>query len=138
MSRPAVPYTGPRGLERLDRTADRERLERLAWLLDDQFRIPGTDWRIGWDAIVSAVPVLGDTAAGLVSVYLVSEARRLGAPKRLIAKMLVNVGLDWAVGMIPLAGIVFDAAFKANRRNIRLLLAHLGRDEPPAPARLTR
>ena len=104
-----------------------ERLERLAFWLDERFRIPGTNWRIGLDGLLGLVPGIGDSATALLSLYLVLEAKRLGVPNGVILRMLANVGLDAAVGSVPLLGDLFDVAFKANRRNMRLLRRHLGR-----------
>lgn len=103
-----------------------ERLERLAFWLDERFRVPGTNWRIGLDGLLGLVPGVGDTATALLSLYLVLEAKRLGVPNGLILRMLANVGLDAAVGSLPLFGDLFDFAFKANRRNLRLLRRHFG------------
>lgn len=104
-----------------------ERLERLAFWLDERFRIPGTNWRIGLDGLLGLVPGVGDTATALLSLYFVLEAKRLGVPNGVILRMLANVGLDAAVGSLPLLGDLFDVAFKANRRNLRLLRRHFGR-----------
>jgi hypothetical protein len=103
------------------------RVERLAYWLDERFRVPGTNMRVGLDGLVGLVPVVGDTATMLAALYVVYEARRLGAPASLIARMLVNVGLDSLVGTVPLVGDLFDMGFKANRRNLRLLRRHLER-----------
>lgn len=97
------------------------RLEALAHLLDSAFLIPGINRRIGIEAIIGLVPVVGDIAGMVISSYIVAEARRLGAPRWLIARMALNVAFDGAIGIVPLAGDLFDAAFKANRRNVRLL-----------------
>lgn len=102
-----------------------ESLDRLAHWLDDRFTIPGTDIRFGLEGLLGLVPGIGDTATSLLSLYLVAQARRLGAPWRMIVRMLVNVFLDWLIGLIPLAGDIFDIAYKANRRNITLLQEHL-------------
>lgn len=103
------------------------RVERLAYWLDERFRIPGTNWRVGLDGLVGLVPGIGDTATTLAALYVVYEAHRLGAPASLIGRMLVNVGLDSLVGTVPLIGDLFDMGFKANRRNLRLLRRHLER-----------
>jgi hypothetical protein len=102
-----------------------DRLDALARLLDARWRIPLTPWRIGLDGIAGLVPGLGDAAGGVVSAYLVWEARRMGAPTSLLARMAVNVALDVTVGAVPVAGSIFDIAFKANLRNVRLLQAYL-------------
>ncbi|WP_246338145.1 DUF4112 domain-containing protein [Azospirillum oleiclasticum] len=102
-----------------------ERLRRLTRLMDSRWRIPGTRIPIGLDGIASIAPVVGDSATALVSAYIVWEAARFGLPKSLVARMIGNVGLDWAVGSIPVLGTIFDIAFKANRRNLDLLHEHL-------------
>ena len=102
-------------------------LDLLAALLDSRWRIPGTSIRFGLDALVGLVPVLGDAATGIVSVYIVLRARSCGAGKTLVARMLGNVLLDTVVGSIPILGSIFDVYFKANNRNIRLLRRHLHR-----------
>lgn len=110
------------------REASLARLEALAHLLDSAFLIPGLNRRIGIEAVIGLVPVVGDIAGMLISSYIVAEARRLGAPRRLIARMALNVAFDGAIGIVPLAGDLFDAAFKANRRNVRLLRRWMERD----------
>jgi len=107
------------------------RLDRLAHLMDGAFRVPGTRWRFGLDGLLGFLPGAGDSATALVSLYVLVEAWRLGAPPGLVLRMLGNVGLDWAVGSVPLVGDVFDLAFKANRRNLALLRGHLDRPRRP-------
>jgi hypothetical protein len=97
------------------------RVDRLAWLLDSAVVVPGLGRRIGLDALLGIVPVVGDVASSALGGWIVFEAWRLGAPARLIAKMLGNLAIDTGIGAIPLAGDVFDAAWKANRRNAELL-----------------
>jgi hypothetical protein len=111
----------------------RERLNWLAWLLDSSIPIPGTRFTIGVDALVGIIPVLGDFVGVLLSSYILKEAARLGAPKTVLVRMAVNVGIEGLVGIIPFAGDVFDAAWKANQRNVRLLNAWL--DHPKKTAR---
>ena len=100
-------------------------LDRLARLLDSQWRIPGTQIRFGADAVAGLVPVVGDLATAVLSAYIVARAADVGAPKSLMARMVGNVVLDTVVGSIPLIGSVFDVFYKANNRNIRLLQRHL-------------
>lgn len=111
-----------------DRSRALARLERIARLLDARFAIPGTQLRIGLDGLLGLLPGLGDALGGLLSLWLVFEARRLGAPPSLLLRMLLNLGLDAALGTVPLAGDLFDVLFKANLRNIALLRRHLEND----------
>jgi len=114
----------------------RERLNWLAWLLDSSIPIPGTRLTIGVDALIGLFPVIGDAVGVVLSSYIVREAAALGAPRSILARMAFNVALEGLVGVIPLAGDVFDAAFKANQRNVRLLNAWL--DAPRAAQRSSR
>lgn len=108
-----------------ERRKKAERLDRLAHWLDDRFEIPGTGIRFGLDGLIGLLPIVGDTATNLVSLYLVLEARRLNASAWTILRMLFNVLIDWLVGLIPLVGDIFDIGFKANRRNIAILKREL-------------
>ena len=112
-----------------------QRVARLAYWLDDCFRIPGTRRRIGVDGLLGFLPGIGDTATALIASYIVLEAARLGVPKNMLARMLANVGIDFAIGLVPLVGDVADLAWKANRRNARMLRDHLiGRRGKAAPS----
>jgi len=104
-----------------DASARLARLRWLARLMDAQFGLPGTKFRFGVDGLVGLAPVAGDLLTGLVSLYVVWEARSLGAPPALLARMLANVAVDVAGGALPVVGDLFDAAFKANIRNVALL-----------------
>jgi hypothetical protein len=114
----------------------RERLKQLAWLLDSSIPIPGTRFTIGLEALIGLFPFIGDLIGVLLSSYILGEAARLGAPKSVLVRMSGNVALEGVVGMIPLAGDVFDAAYKANQRNVRLLEAWL--EEPRRTVRSSR
>lgn len=116
--------------------ATRRRLKQLAWLLDSSIPVPGTRFTIGVDALIGLFPFLGDLIGVLLSSYILGEAARLGAPRSVLMRMAVNVGLEGVVGIVPVAGDVFDAAFKANQRNVRLLEDWL--DEPRRTARSSR
>ena len=107
-----------------DIDAVRRRLARLAWLLDNSIPLPGTPYRIGLDAIIGLVPGLGDVIGVLLSSYIVREAARLGAPPSVLTRMAFNVAVEGLVGLVPFLGDVFDAAWKANARNLALLDAH--------------
>jgi hypothetical protein len=110
------------------------RIEALARLMDGAFVLPGTNIRLGLDAIIGLVPVAGDLIGGLISSYLIWEARRLGAPKWLIARMMANVVLDTAVGAIPVLGDAFDVMFRANMKNMGLLRRHMAKRGLVSPA----
>ncbi len=101
------------------------RLDALGHLLDASIRIPGTRWRFGLDPLIGLVPGLGDGMGAILSAYIILEAARFGAPKATLLRMAGNVALETLVGVIPLLGDLFDAAWKANLRNLRLLHAHL-------------
>lgn len=111
-----------------------EQLRALARLMDNAIEIPGTGWRIGLDPILGLFPGAGDAVSLLVSAYIVAAARRLGVPRRVLARMVGNIALDAVVGAVPLLGDIFDAAFKANVRNLRLL--GISADPPPARKRV--
>lgn len=102
-------------------SAKLQRIESLAKLLDAQFSIPGTKMRLGWDGLIGLLPVVGDTLTLLPQLYLVYEALQLKLGRSTLLKMLLNVLIDWLVGMIPLLGDLFDVAFKSNLRNAKLV-----------------
>ena len=97
------------------------RLEALAKLLDMAFVVPGTNMRYGLDGLIGLVPVVGDIITTAIALWIVREARGIGAPWHLTARMLGNVAVDGVVGAVPLVGDAFDVAFKANIRNMKML-----------------
>ena len=105
------------------------RLDALATLLDTAFILPGTNVRFGFDALIGLVPGIGDAITTAISLYIVHEARQLGAPAHLILRMLANVAVDGFVGAVPLVGDAFDVLWRANRRNVRLLREWLVRED---------
>ena len=105
-----------------------ETLRGLEILLDEAFRIPGTGIRFGIDGIIGLVPGLGDVLAGILSLVIPLAAWIRGVPYVTLLRMVVNLGIGVLVGTIPVLGDAFDIAWKANRRNYRLLTRHL--DEP--------
>ena len=114
----------------------RERINRVAWLLDNSIPIPGLKFRIGIDALIGLLPGVGDVIGVLLSSYIVREAARAGVPSSVLARMVLNVAIEGVVGMIPFAGDVFDAVWKANQRNAGLLNAYLA--NPHQAARSSR
>ena len=97
------------------------RLDALAKLLDVAFVVPGTNIRYGIDGLIGLIPVVGDLITTAISLWLVREARALGAPWHITARMLANVAVDGVVGIVPIAGDAFDVMFRANVRNVRML-----------------
>ena len=101
------------------------RVEALAKLMDSAFVIPGTNVRMGLDAFIGLVPVLGDLVTTAISSYIIFEARNLGVSKFTLMRMVGNTAIDGIVGLVPLAGDAFDVAFRANLKNLALLKRHL-------------
>ena len=97
------------------------RLDAIAKLLDVAFILPGTNIRYGIDGLIGLIPVVGDLITTAISLWLVREARALGAPWHITARMLGNVAIQGVVGAVPVAGDAFDVLFRANIRNVRLL-----------------
>ena len=98
-----------------------QHLERLSWLMDDVFRIPVIGWRVGLDALLGLIPGVGDTATTLASLYILTSAVRYRVPKITLLRMGLNLGIDYALGSLPLVGDFFDAWWKSNQRNVELL-----------------
>ena len=99
-------------------------LRKWATLLDAAFRVPGTTFRFGLDAIVGLIPGAGDIGTAFFSVMILLHAVRLKVPKVVIGRMLLNAALDMLAGTVPLIGDLFDAGYKANLRNMGLLERH--------------
>lgn len=108
-----------------DEDAALERVRTVGYLLDDAFPIPKTSYRFGLDPVLGILPVAGDTVSGLISLYILVEAVNVGASAATLGRMLLNVLLDVTVGSIPILGSLFDAAWKANQRNVVLFEKHL-------------
>jgi hypothetical protein len=104
------------------------RLKLIARVMDTALRIPGTGIRFGADSALGLVPGAGDVVSLGISAFALIEAWRLGAPPRLIARMIGNVAIDTGLGAIPIAGDIFDVLFKSNTRNLKLLLDHFERE----------
>lgn len=104
-----------------------EQLRKLAELMDGVFVVPGTKIQFGLDAIIGLVPGIGDVVCGALSLWLIREAQRIGAPKWLVAKMIWNVAVEVGIGAVPVVGDLFDVAWKANRKNIQMLSDHFER-----------
>ena len=98
-----------------------EGLENLSRYLDGLFRIPGTGWRFGLDAIIGLIPNVGDTLTSFASFYILIAGVRYGVPKITLLRMAFNIGLDYVVGTIPFIGDAFDFVWKANKQNMDLI-----------------
>ena len=103
---------------------DFKQLEWIAKLMDAQFTVPGTNFRFGLDGIIGLIPGAGDISTFAVSAYLLAIMARNGASGYVMARMVLNVVIDAVVGMIPILGDLFDIAFKANMRNLKLMKEH--------------
>jgi DNA-binding transcriptional LysR family regulator len=109
------------------------RLDTLGYLLDNSIPIPGTGRRVGLDALIGLIPGVGDIAGVVLSSWIVLQAARLGVGVAVLARMLLNLVVDGVLGAVPLLGDLFDAGWKANDRNLRLL--HRALDAPGATRR---
>jgi len=106
-----------------------ERMDAIAYLLDDGIPVPGVGYRVGLDPVVGLLPVAGDTAMAVVSLGLVAQAALAGVSRRTLARMVLNVAVDAGAGSVPFVGDAVDAVWKANRKNLELALADLAADE---------
>ncbi|WP_286220587.1 DUF4112 domain-containing protein [Marinobacter apostichopi] len=113
-----------------------ERLDKFSRFTDSSIGIPFTKFKIGAEAVIGLLPVVGDMAGLVLSGYVLVEAQRAGASKDVKLRMLRNMGIDFLGGLLPVVGDAFDAIFKANTRNTRLLRNYLEEQlavEPPPP-----
>ncbi len=111
--------------KRAQRWFSDENIDFFAHLLDDWFRIPGTPIRLGLDGLIGFIPGLGDVLAGILSFVIILAAWIRGVPWITLIRMMVNIGIEVGIGAVPFLGNVFDIAWKANRRNYRLMMRHL-------------
>jgi Domain of unknown function (DUF4112) len=105
-----------------------EHLDHIAAVLDDMFRIPGTQIRFGLDFLIGWIPGVGDAVAGAASLIIIVAAWQRGAAIVTLARMVTNVVLEAVLGAIPILGDVFHVVWKANRRNYRLFMREKGRE----------
>jgi len=115
---------------RRDAESLRKRIETLEFLLERSFVIPGINRPVGLDAIVGLVPVVGDVITATMGAYIIWEARNLGMPKWKIWRMVGNLGVDTALGAVPLVGDAFDFLFRSNTRNLKIIKKHLDKHHP--------
>lgn len=98
-----------------------ESLETLSRYLDGLFKVPGTGWKFGLDALIGLIPNVGDISTALVSFYILVAGVRYGVPKITLVRMAFNIGLDYVIGAIPFIGDAFDFFWKANKKNMDLI-----------------
>ncbi len=108
-------------------TEIQQKVDRLATVMDDWIRIPGTKIGFGWDAILGLVPGLGDIVTLIPQCLLIAHALRLRVRKRVFAKMILNILIDVLVGVVPVVGDILDVFWKSNRRNAELLQEEITR-----------
>ena len=116
------------GIASSDLLATRKRLDRLAWLLDNAVRIPGTGIRLGADAALGLIPGVGSAATTMVSAWIIREAWRMDIPVSTLMRMIAYVGFDGLISLVPVVGNVMDIFWRANRKNMALLAEHLDRE----------
>lgn len=103
----------------------KSKFKRYSVLLDDAFTVPGTNIKMGWDAIIGLIPGIGDGIGALLSSVTLYQGFRLNLPKRHLLKMLSNIGIEALIGIIPAIGDFFDVAWRANRKNYAILDRHI-------------
>lgn len=123
-----MPANDKRQVTNAERQATLKRLQRFSTLTDSAVRIPFTRVNVGAEAVIGLIPVIGDVTGLILSGYVLMEAHRIGASRRVKAHMVKNMAIDAAVGSVPLLGDAFDVFYKANIRNTRLLREELERD----------
>ncbi len=104
-------------------------IRQLARLLDAAVRVPGTNIRFGLDAVLGLIPGAGDIAGGLLSTFIILQAGKVGAPRSVLARMVMNVAIDSVVGAVPILGDLFDVGWKSNLRNTELLERYVARPQ---------
>ena len=100
------------------------RIHRVTRWLDDIVAVPGTNQRVGLDPLVGLIPVVGDVIGALAGSWVIAEAARFGIPRVVLARMIVNLVVDLALGMIPFLGIVLDVVSRSNAANLELFRRH--------------
>lgn len=105
--------------------ASLSRMQAVANVLDTAFVIPGTKQRVGIDAIIGLVPGIGDILTTILSSYIIWEARNLGVSRFALTRMLANLGIHATLGSVPLIGDIFDAFFRVNQRNMRIVRSQM-------------
>ena len=97
------------------------RLKLLSERLDNSIKIPGTNQKIGIDAIIGIIPILGDFIGAIFSTYILYSGIKMGVSSKIVKKMATNIAIEFIIGSIPIIGDIFDALWKANKRNVELI-----------------
>jgi hypothetical protein len=108
----------------------RRRVEAMERVMEGLFVIPGTNRKVGMDVVLDLIPFAGSTVAAAIGGWMAWEARNIGMSKTQVARMAGNIGVDWALGMIPWVGAIPDLFFRSNTRNLRIIRKHLDRHHP--------
>jgi hypothetical protein len=106
-------------------------LRKFAFYMDEAFTIPGTNFKVGLDAVLGLIPGVGDVIGALMSTWIVIGALRHRVPAKIIGRMVLNIAIDLFFGAVPVAGDVFDFLYEENVKNMRLLEKHRDRRRPP-------
>lgn len=101
-----------------------KQLKQLAWLMDESITIPGIGYKIGLDGLIGLIPGVGDLITASVSSYIIARANQMGIPRVVLLRMAGNTAIDVIIGTVPLLGDLFDIGWKANRRNLQLIVDH--------------
>lgn len=113
------------GPSRAERFASAERrISRATKVLDELIAVPGTPMKVGLDPIIGLIPVVGDAVTALAGGWVILEASRFGVPKIVLARMILNLSIDLAIGAIPFVGDLYDFVFHSNSRNLALFRRH--------------
>lgn len=104
-----------------------ERLDRFSYWTDSNIRVPFTDFRFGLSPLIGLLPIVGDFAGLVLSLYVLYEARKIGASSKVQQKMIRNMLIEFVGGLLPVLGDAFDAVYKANTKNTQLLRNYLYR-----------
>lgn len=113
-----------------DAASVRQRVEALEHLMEGLVTIPGINRKIGLDVILDFIPFAGDAVAAVMGAYMIWEARNLGMSRWQMSRMAGNVGVDFALGLIPFIGAIPDFFFRSNTRNLKIIKRHLDKHHP--------
>lgn len=113
-----------------DALSVRRRVEAMERVMEGLFVIPGTNRKVGMDVVLDIIPIAGSTIAAGIGMWMAWEARNIGMSKLQMARMFGNIGVDWALGMIPFVGAIPDFFFHSNTRNLKIIKRHLDKHHP--------